>query len=58
MATVKSIERRHQTLKNHPCPYCRRGLLSLNEDGTNVCPKCGGEVVTEWEYQRRLQQEQ
>jgi uncharacterized Zn finger protein (UPF0148 family) len=52
-ATPAGERRKNQSLRGRPCPYCRAGRLRLREDGTNECPACGGEVVTEWEWRRR-----
>jgi hypothetical protein len=43
-----------QALTNFRCPYCKAGdLIFKTESGSNFCNRCNGEVVTEWEWQRR-----
>lgn len=42
-----------RSLAGYVCPNCR-GDFHLKDDGTNVCKGCGLELVTEWEWQRRL----
>ena len=45
------------SLADAPCPYCHRARLTFDAaTRTNTCPGCGGEVVTEWEWERRLEE--
>lgn len=57
-ATAGELQRigqkiRRQTLDGCECPSCHSGRLHLQECGTNVCDKCGYELITEWEWNRR-----
>ncbi len=46
---------RRASLHGCRCPYCRRALLRFDRlTRINTCPGCQGQVVTEEEWQRRL----